>query len=150
MLSMDADFVIIWQPHEQAAMKIFTKLVRWTIFGVVFALLPFALNWWHMWTASGSNPWYVYQLWPRGELLLVSVAIAADAIGDLVGSGGSLLIFKLIACGGCVLALFIAAAWFSQSQFALNPNSIKISNASMCVFMLTIISGGACKALAEM
>jgi hypothetical protein len=71
------------------------KVVRWTIFGVVFALLPFILNALVLW--SNDKEVKLSLLWPHGELLVVCAAIAADAVGDLIGSGNGRKTGKLIA-----------------------------------------------------
>src|SRR3569833_3117170 len=61
------------------------KLLKWTFFEIIFALLPLAFNWADsVIHGLGAN---AAQVLGRGELLLVSVAIIAAAIGDLVKGG---------------------------------------------------------------
>jgi hypothetical protein len=59
------------------------KLVRWLIFSVVISLLPllfrFALE-----ATDGKSP-TLSDLLSQGELLLISSAIAAAAVGELIG-----------------------------------------------------------------
>ena len=94
------------------------KLVRWLVFSVAIALLPLAFNGLKV-LGRGETLTFV-SLCSRGELLLISAAISAAAIGELVGRGGGKAIPKLLAVGSCVIILALASWWFADVSFAIN------------------------------
>jgi len=84
------------------------------MFGVVFSTLPFLLNGLLLFSRGVNGPIYFYYLWPRGELLLVAAAIAAEGVSELIG--GRTQSLKIIAAGACVALLFLEGAWFAVIQ----------------------------------
>ena len=89
----------------------------------------------------------------RGELLLVSVAIAGGALGELVASGRYQTVPKLVASGGSVIVLCCASFWFADvsavvaSSSELNASSVV--RGSMVMFGLAVATGASCIALSE-
>jgi hypothetical protein len=63
------------------------KLLRWMIFSVIVALTPLWLNAVILLTKNKSISEVPVLVLAGGELLLISTAIAADAIGDLIATG---------------------------------------------------------------
>jgi hypothetical protein len=133
------------------AKRMAEKLVRWLVFSVIFALLPLAFNYLRI-SIRGTAPTLALLL-SRGELLLVCAAIAATAIGELIGSGGERKIAKYVAGGGCVFVLFLASALFAEISTAIYSgapvNSEFVSNSSIFVFGFTLISSTSCIVLVE-
>lgn len=127
------------------------KLVRWLVFGVVFALLPLFFNYLKAYGRGATiSP---ADLSAHGELLLISAAIAAAAVGELLASGRRYQIAKIIAGGGSVLLLAVASLWFADIS-TLAPatplvNYARVSNASFVVFGLTVVSSACCVVLSE-
>jgi hypothetical protein len=128
------------------------KIVRWLIFSVVIALLPLAFNYIRI-LIQGTNPTLVVLL-SRGELLLVSAAIAAAAIGELIASGEEWRIAKYVAGGGCVSVLFLTSALFAEISNATYSgaavNSALISSSSALLFGFAVVSSASCIVLAEL
>ena len=60
-----------------------SRLIRW--FSVTFGVLPFALNALLLYSKGTFPTWNL--LFSKGELLLASTAIAADAVGEVIASG---------------------------------------------------------------
>jgi hypothetical protein len=116
---------------------------------VIFALIPFAINGYHLYTHAAGRSIFWYELWPRGELLLVSVAVGSDAVGELFGSGTRWAILKAAGGGICIVLAVCAAGFFSDSQFSAAPDPARISTVSMVVFVCIFVSGMTCKVLAE-
>ncbi len=88
----------------------------------------------------------------RGELLIVSAAIAAGAVGELIASGRALAIPKLISGGGCILILFLASLWFADISVAAISGQVidarTVSVYSMYIFAFTVVSSGSSLVLA--
>jgi hypothetical protein len=88
-------------------------------------------------------------LWPRGELLLISTAIAANAVGDMVPTGPSASSAKIASTGGCIILLFISALWYAVVQAHPEMKPDKISESSLILFALTLLAGLCCEILAD-
>jgi hypothetical protein len=73
-------------------------LLKWVIFSVIIALAPLGASFLNGLTDEASPAWLAVgkKVLAEGELLLISAAIAADAIGDLIGSGKDELTLKLL------------------------------------------------------
>ncbi|SKT87731.1 hypothetical protein [Mycobacteroides abscessus] len=67
--------------RDAIALRTSAHLVIWIGFGVLLAVAPFAFAWWH------QNP-HKHIVWahlvPPAELILISIAICAGALGDLL------------------------------------------------------------------
>jgi hypothetical protein len=128
------------------------RVVRWLIFSVIIALLPLAFNYLRIFI-RGTIPSLILLL-SHGELLLVSAAIAATAIGELVASGEERKIAKYVAGGGCVSILFLASALFAEISSAIysgaSISSELVSSSSTLMFGFTVISSISCIVLAEL
>lgn len=90
----------------------------------------------------------------NGELLLISVALAAAAIGDLLGKrNGTLTMPKLISSGICMLMLLIASFYYADiSACRMSGQPIQdgvIASVSLISCACTLVCGGCCVALSE-
>ena len=121
-------------------------LIRWIIFSVVIALLPLLFNLLRN-IGRGENIGFV-RLFSHGELLLVSAAISAGALGQLFGVGSSLSIIKILAGGSCVTIVMVASFWFadisgaylSNPPVTLNIKAICIGSIIVFIFWMVDIS----------
>jgi len=69
--------------HEKLdSHRLWVKAGKWLLFEIIFALLPLFFNWGTGMLHNKNVTWGL--LLGRGELLLISVAIIAAAIGNLV------------------------------------------------------------------
>ncbi len=128
------------------------KMVRWVIFSVVIALLPIIFNYLSMLTKG--LPTSLEIVISRGELLIVSAAINAAAIGELFGSGTTnKRIPKIIAGGVCVIILLLTSLWFADivATILLNKpvESRIIMLGSVAAFLSTVLASGSSVALSE-
>lgn len=126
------------------------KFTIWLIFSVILALAPLVFNA-ILTFAMGKVP-ALNQLISKGELLIVSVAIGADAIGKLFGSGSPRKILKIATGGGCVILIVISSLLFSvisttSLSATFDPN--RVTTISVLMFIMTIITSGSCTLLAE-
>ncbi|HUF08553.1 MAG TPA: hypothetical protein VMO47_04475, partial [Rhodothermales bacterium] len=122
------------------------KIIRFVVYGVVVALLPIAIKCIHMvmYGESLSLP----SILSNGELLLVTVALTAGGIGEVVSSGNKLGATKLLAAGGCVIILVLSAAWFGQISASLTngvafDRSI-VASGSLIIFVVAFAASLTC------
>src|SRR4051812_35856272 len=73
--------------------RVALKLLRWYAFGILISVTPFVLNGYHL-RVSDQKPDLAHIL-ERGDLLLVSAAIAASAMGELLGTGKNYIFLKI-------------------------------------------------------
>lgn len=129
------------------------KLLRWAVFGVLFAVLPFVGSW-LAWCAQYHHTkvdFYFYYLWERGELLIVSAAFAADAIGECISLNPQFLALRVTTAGFCLLMMFVEAIWFALLQFSKDAYDPKwISYGSIGLFLVTLVTAGVCKTIAAL
>ena len=146
VLVIAAAYVFLVKTKKQKAIENFTV---WLIFSVFLALTPLIFNGATDFI-NGSNVDFS-QLLGRGELLIVSVAIGADATGKLIGSGEKQKIFKIIAAGACILLVIISSLLFAViSRSTGIPIDIgRVSSSSCLMFLMIIVSGASCTLLAE-
>jgi hypothetical protein len=130
-----------------------TKLTRWLIFGGIFSTLPF-IGSGILWAAKYHKttiPFYFYYLWERGELLVVSAAFAADAVGECISFRKEFLKVRIWSAGICVGMLFIEAIWFAALQsFDEAYDPITITLGSVVLFLVTLVAAGVCKTCAAL
>jgi hypothetical protein len=130
------------------------KLLKWGLFTVIVSLLPFFLTGVDLWTDGKIDKLFSMWrrgdlLWPHGELLLVSIAIAADAAGGLIASGPRLGFIKIAAAGGAFILAIGAAGWYEKIQEHSAHVLSRIVEGSGVVFGLTIVVALVCTALED-
>lgn len=128
--------------------KMKKKIIAWVTFSIMISIFPLLLN---IAYAFGNNKPIVFlELFAHGELLLISVGISADAIGDLISSGNIKSVTSIIVLCCCILILLFSASWFASLGIggsAANKQGFGIS--SLILFFTTLILSGICKVLAE-
>lgn len=136
------------EPHAQ---WLSVRLIRWLVFSVIVALLPLAFNALRLRTLDPAA------IYGRGELLLVTAALTAAAIGDLLGPEASQarVVGKLFIAGGCVVDLVLASAWFGDISAALRgaegigTDPSHVAAMSGVLFALAVAAGGSAKILSR-
>ena len=122
------------------------------IFSVIIALTPLLFNFMSFVTIGRSVS--VTEVLYRGELLLISTAIAADATGRLVGSGNEWVFPKLLGVGAAVCDLMISAWWFGNISTAISSGAevdkSVITYGSLVLFTITVIAGLSCLIIKEL
>ncbi len=123
------------------------RLIRWFVFSVLVALLPFVWNWISLVTQEKAAT--LETMFCRGELFLVSCALCAAALGELIGTGRKFAEFKLLVGFGCLSVLMLNSLWFSQVSFqvlsATKYDTMFVTEGSLMAFMFTVLV--ACGAL---
>ena len=113
------------------------KLIRWAIFSVLISLSPFGIAALNLW--SGEKLVHLSMLWPHGELLLISTALASDAVGNLVPGRESARKARVAVVGSCVLILISTALWYGLIQGHPEYKADRISQGSIFIFLVTLI-----------
>ncbi|WP_281558288.1 hypothetical protein [Thalassomonas sp. RHCl1] len=133
-----------------------SKFTKWIIFSVLLALIPLISNYAIQLTFDFSPT--ITSILQKGELSLITVALCATAIGELVASGNQNIIEKLVFSGLCILILIFSAIYFTAismgEYFVLvidgrNTQLISfeanhIRNISLFIYCCALVSSGAC------
>ena len=123
------------------------KLTRWCIFGGVVSLLPISLAYLNLW--ASKKPAKIEDLFSRGELLLVSTAIGAAAIGELLGVKDTYALGKIIVGGCSFVAVLTQMAWYAYASDASRGlDGRNVAKFSVFLFAVTLICSLACLLLA--
>lgn len=88
------------------------RLVLWAIFSVGIALVPLVFKGVSLITKEpieGEGNVII-----RGELLLITVALCAAAVGELLASGPSFQLVKIISGGASIIILLFSSLYFAQ------------------------------------
>lgn len=134
------------------ALQIRERLLRWAMFGVIFAILPILFNF--LSAITRSQDIAVNSLIARGELLIVSVSISAAAAGELFGrEEGQLRSFRLFLVGMSFIIVCVASLWFADIAGAVRAhesiNESAVAIGSVIVFLSSITTAGCCIVLSE-
>jgi hypothetical protein len=132
-------------------MAIIEKLVKWIMFSVAVALLPLVFRFLQIVT-RGQLP-SIQDITSQGELLLISGAMAAAALGEIIMSNISHSILKIISGGFCVIMLLISSFYYADiASYSFNGLALNkgiASEISIITYIFTLISSGSCIAVAE-
>jgi hypothetical protein len=135
------------------------KLIKWFFFSVVIALLPLLFS--YARNLTRGNVIQFSYIFSNGELLLISSAIAATSIGELLDAliniNSSILIENkrhiYIVSGATIFLLMLNSLFFADvSAVLINNGQINreyVAIFSSSSFLCTIISSGCCVKLTE-
>jgi hypothetical protein len=133
---------------KEASRKVRKKLIIWTTFSVIIGSLPIMLN--MMILFSNNKPIAFFDLFAHGELLLISVAIAADAVGDMIYGKKFERVRDVTCICVCFLIIIFAVSWFGS--LGIGGRTANISGfglISLGLFATTIFVSGMCKIRTE-
>lgn len=133
--------------------RIRDKLIKWTFFGVIFAIFPIFANMLSGVTRS-SSPGFDGLL-GRGELLLISAAVAAASAGELFGRDEiRMKSARLLLVSFSVLLIGISSYWYAdvaagiQAHQQIDAHAVAVG--SLIVFVLTCVVGACCVIVSEL
>src|SRR6267378_4957119 len=119
----------------------FSRLGQWLIWSVIVGLGPFWIAALNIISGQKSIGWFpLGQLWPHGELMLVTSVLAADLAGDLVYHTPNDGITQL-ATGCFFLLVLINIAWYTMVLSHPNYTLNTISDGSLLLFGFVIVGG---------
>ena len=123
------------------------RITRWLIFSVLVSLLPVIFSALVLLTGQGISS--ITVLLSGGELLLISSAICAGAIGEIVTSTNRNKIGRVLAGGGSVIILASSSFWFAHIVSSESVNGDVVAWGSIYIFGLTVLTGMSCISLSE-
>lgn len=130
------------------------KLVSWAIFSVVVALIPIFFNALRLHSRPGGpGP---HTILDRGELLILTAALCAAAVGELLISpqvDGVVRVSKLVAGGAVILILLFSSLYYADVNAAhvagARQNLKVVRTSSLVFFSVAFFACGSCVLLAQ-
>ena len=118
-----------------------SQLCQWLVFTVIMGLAPVWIAALGIISGQKTVDWFpLEQLWPNGELMVVTTALAADLLGDLIYRSPSDAVTRLAA--SCFfLLVMVNALWYALVQSHANYTAKIIYDGSLFLFGL-VIGGG--------
>ncbi len=141
--------------HSKSLKERLQNLLKWVIFSVILALIPLGISFLNEMMDDSVLPWLATGkvVLSGGELLLVAAAIAADAVGDLIGSGKDDRTLKILSGGACVLLILVASLWYGHIATLVHSGKVPKTNlvpvGSLWVLAGTVLTSGVAKFVAE-
>jgi hypothetical protein len=123
------------------------RIIIWFIFTGLFSLIPIIFRCVDL--AFDSIIPTPVLLFSNGELLFISIGIAAAAIGDLIVSRRNWWEYKIILGSFCGFLALLSTYLLGKAVDGHN-NSELFSYLSIILFCLTFFSGSCCKGLSEL
>ena len=124
------------------------KLIHWAMFNVSIALLPLFFNLISLFITNKFTS--IHSVFYRGELLIISAAIAADATGEFIIGTISNKTARILTGGACVILLGLCSLLFAAISIAATDiNQPRVTLISLTMFIATVLVGGITKYLAE-
>ena len=102
-------------------MTVGQKLLNWLVFSVILALMPIVFN--LLKSIVLVQEFAFVQLFSGGELLLVSMAVAAGGLGQLLSSKRLNSGPRILSVGGCIILSPVCAFVFSLTTSLTRTSS---------------------------
>lgn len=132
------------------------RILKWFLFSVLIALAPLAadgLNRLSQISGTISLKPITVGILGHGELLLISAALAADTIGDLIASGEQFKTLKLVTGGASAIIILLASIWYADiAGILLGGRALDfttVAYGSSIILAATVLASGCGKFVAE-
>jgi hypothetical protein len=128
------------------------RLLKWILFSVLISLLPLVADFWNRVThgSKSASVELIIDVLGRGGLLLISGAIAADAIGDLIGSGPEFISLKYASGGACLAVVLLSSLMYAGIETITQPvRGDIVARWSWIIMVFTVVTAGCAKFVAE-
>jgi hypothetical protein len=136
-----------WHLRLRSMLPIAQKLLLWTLYTVLFSLVPVILKVLVIKIQQNSTNWSL--LLGDGELAIIATALAAASMGEVFSSGQSAHQFlKGVACWTTLVCAATGCVLFILAQDAIGKrlptNWELMAMLSSVVYVLSIATGGFC------
>lgn len=119
-----------------------TRITKWLLFGVMCSLLPILIQIIQLLTRGQEIE--LIKILGHGQLFLISTAIAATGIGELVSEKPKGDIGKIISGFSSIVMILVSSIWFadvaSASIAGETIDTEAIKNGSLWVFLVAVIT----------
>jgi hypothetical protein len=133
---------------SEISRKIQKKLIIWTTFSVLIGSFPIILN--LLILFAQNKPIYFFDLFAHGELLLISIAIAAGAMGDMIYSKRFERVRDIASICTCFIIILFSISWFASLGIGGKAsNTVGFGIISIVLFIATVFVSGNCEAIVE-
>jgi hypothetical protein len=137
---------------QQQWMAIGRVLGMWTLFGVLFALVPIIFSAISEWIHGDSIA--LSELVGGGELLLVTTGVCAAALGELAGQPTDALRgVRGLLSGVSVIIILIAGLLFADVAGSLRDHedfdAVRVATASVVLFSIALMTAAVAMVVAE-
>ena len=134
-------------PAKKASPYFSAKGIRWLFWGALAGVAPFIAE---TLLSAILGTFKISTVLGRGDLMLVGAAIGFTAVAELIANNKTNATGKLIASAVCAVSSFIEAIVYGALKgFGQTGHEGAISIVSVCMFLLSLISGYACILLSE-
>jgi hypothetical protein len=122
------------------------KILRWIIFSVLFALLPFLGN--YFVEISKGHEVTLGSLFGNGELLLVGVTLCGVGLGELFGIASSKTatppVQTYIVAGGSLMVVVLASLYYANISSGTEFRTDTVAWISAWLFSFSVIMSTGC------
>ncbi len=118
-----------------------TRLLQWALFGVLFSLTPLVFR--LIWSSTTVGRVDVTGILSQGELLLVSTALSAAAVGDLYPVHPRFRRTAIAISGCCLFVVAVSSAYYAAVSVSDAPYRSVVAIASFIFFLLSMAGGAA-------
>lgn len=133
---------------KELSRRIQKKLIIWTTFSVIIGSFPIILN--LLILFAQNKPIYFFDLFAHGELLLISIAIAAGAMGDMIYCRRFERVRDIGSICICFIIILFSISWFASLGIGGKAtNTVGFGLISLFLFIATIFVSGNCEAIVE-
>jgi hypothetical protein len=130
---------------------IVATLMRWAFFAVMFAAAPIIAN--KIGALTEGDPLPLKELLKDGELFLISAAVSAAAIGEVITKTASMLALRIFVAGSSLLVILATTVWFAYIESASRDNETlnteAIATGSIALFVVGALLGACAMIVAE-
>lgn len=121
------------------------KFVRWLVFGVTFSLAPIADDYVSAIGRHGGSFPPIAEVLKHGELFILSSALAAVGLGEIIGANQKFQLVKIFIGGFSALNIFSSSELYSHANSPESANFIGYYTVvSYFIFAFTCIVSASC------
>lgn len=142
LIGLGVAIYLMWRRLQgQDRKTVMEALITWLIFSIIFALVPIVFNAVAQSLVPNVSVSFA-DLLSNGELLIISVGVAAGSVGELVKSGNkNNRILEILAYGSCLILLCFAALLFAVISSASSTlDAGRIASYSTGIFSATLFA----------